>query len=115
MVVYNVLVNKRTAENAISPAGGLNPYDGVIPLSGVGRPPVYFHLLESIRKYIYVQQMQRIVQKVVDKISQKNIKKVSRNKKTTTKSKRKWTVKDTKFLYPTLTEEEAKMAWEAGW
>ena len=28
---------------------------------------------------------------------------------------KKWTVKDTMFLYPTLTPQEAQMAWEMGW
>ena len=28
---------------------------------------------------------------------------------------KKWSPKDTKFLYPTLTDKEAKMAWEEGW
>ena len=26
-----------------------------------------------------------------------------------------WTPEDTRRLYPSLTEEEAKMAWEMGW
>ena len=31
------------------------------------------------------------------------------------RSVKKWSPKDTKFLYPTLTDKEAKEAWELGW
>lgn len=30
-------------------------------------------------------------------------------------SKKEWTVRDTMRIYPDLTEEEAKKAWEMGW
>ena len=31
------------------------------------------------------------------------------------KNKKDWTPEDTRRLYPSLTEAEAKMAWEEGW
>ena len=31
------------------------------------------------------------------------------------KKMKEWTPKDTKSLYPSLTDDEAKMAWEMGW
>ena len=31
------------------------------------------------------------------------------------KNQKEWTVQDTMRLYPLLSEEEAKMAWEMGW
>ena len=48
---------------------------------------------------------------MANKTYRKNAKNPTKKKK----QKTKWTAKDTKFLYPTLTEKEAKMAWEMGW
>ena len=31
------------------------------------------------------------------------------------KTQKEWTAEDTRRLYPSLTEEEAKMAWKMGW